>query len=227
MFNVIIVEDDPMVASINKHYLMANPKLKVVGQFSDGQSALDYLSHNPVDLAILDVYLPIMDGVTLLSRIRSYPLELSVIMVTAANDLPHVRQLMALGITDYLVKPFEQSRFNQAIETFIRQQELMSGGCLNQHQIDNLFNKQTKAPISDELIEKGLQPKTLDRILAYMESHQGTPLTCDQIACKVSLSRVTIRRYMNYLLEQQKITSDINYTTGGRPSIMYRYNPDI
>ena len=56
-----------------------------------------------------------------------------------------------------------------------------------------------------------------------MKEHRLEPLTSKKIAEEVNLSRVTIRRYMDYLLEKKEITSDIDYTTGGRPSITYRY----
>ena len=45
--------------------------------------------------------------------------------------------------------------------------------------------------------------------------------TSEEIAEKVGLSRVTIRRYMNYMMEIKEINSEINYQTGGKPSIKY------
>lgn len=56
-----------------------------------------------------------------------------------------------------------------------------------------------------------------------MKVHQLDPMTSDMIAKEVRLSSVTVRRYMNYLLEKQRVISDIDYNTGGRPSVVYRY----
>ena len=73
MIRTIIVEDDPMVAALNKQYLLkSSSKLKIVGAFKDGQSALDYLHKKPVDLVILDVYLPVLNGLDLLQQIRFF-----------------------------------------------------------------------------------------------------------------------------------------------------------
>lgn len=54
MYKVMIVEDDPMVASINQQYLERNQNLKIVGQFRNGQEALEYLENNGADLAVVD-----------------------------------------------------------------------------------------------------------------------------------------------------------------------------
>ena len=55
-----------------------------------------------------------------------------------------------------------------------------------------------------------------------MKENQSKKYTSEDIAEQVGLSRVTVRRYMNYMLEIKEITSEIDYSTGGRPSIKYK-----
>lgn len=224
MYQVIIIEDDPMVASINRTYVELNRNLKVAGVFSNGQDALAYLEKNPADLAIMDFYMPIMNGLELLREIRKRNKTLDIIMVTAANDAVHIKQLLSLGIIDYLVKPFEYVRFNHALAKFIEHQELLKQQNFSQQQLDALLDL-SPASMSDvsEELNKGLQDATLKMILNFMKEHGQESLTSKQIAEETHLSRVTIRRYMDYLVEKQKIVKDIDYTTGGRPSIIYRY----
>ena len=62
MYKVIIVEDDPMVTMINTHYVEQDNRFSVVKSFRNGNDAFNYLSNNQVDLAILDVYMPVLDG---------------------------------------------------------------------------------------------------------------------------------------------------------------------
>lgn len=224
MYQVIIIEDDPMVASINRTYVELNRNLKVAGVFSNGQDALAYLEKNPADLAIMDFYMPIMNGLELLREIRKRNKTLDIIMVTAANDAVHIKQLLSLGIIDYLVKPFEYVRFNHALAKFIEHQELLKQQNFSQQQLDALLDLSpaSTSDVSEEL-NKGLQDATLKIILNFMKEHGQESLTSKQIAEETHLSRVTIRRYMDYLVEKQKIVKDIDYTTGGRPSIIYRY----
>ncbi|MHC1748264.1 MAG: response regulator [Cellulosilyticaceae bacterium] len=85
MPNVIIVEDDLMVMSINKKFISEIPELTVVACFNNGKDALDYLQENPVDLAILDVYMPLVHGITVLEKIRAKALATDVIIRTYSS----------------------------------------------------------------------------------------------------------------------------------------------
>lgn len=223
MYQVIIIEDDPMVASINRQYVELNKYLRVTGQFSNGKDALNYLKDHTVNLAIMDVYMPVMDGVELLTEIRKLQKHIDVIMVTAATDASHVKKLLGLGVIDYLVKPFEYVRFNHALARFMEHQELLKQETFSQEQLDSLFEISSGTASQQEVLRKGLQEKTLETILSYMKEHPADALTSETVAEEVHLSRVTVRRYMNYLLDKKQIVSDIDYTTGGRPSIIYRY----
>ena len=69
MYNVLIVEDDPMVAMINEQYVCRNKNFKVVKSCRNGQEALEYLDNNTVDLIIMDVFMPYMDGIEALKKI--------------------------------------------------------------------------------------------------------------------------------------------------------------
>ena len=85
-YKVLIVEDDPMVAMINEQYVNRNKLFRVIGKCKDGKSALEYIENNDVDLIILDVYMPLMDGFEILRQIRKNKKSVDIIMVTAAND---------------------------------------------------------------------------------------------------------------------------------------------
>ena len=99
----MIVEDDPMVASINQQYLERNQNLKIVGQFRNGQEALEYLENNGADLAVVDYYMPIMDGLEFVRKCHEKNIKTDVIIVTAANTAQDISEFLQLGIVDYLV----------------------------------------------------------------------------------------------------------------------------
>ncbi len=116
MYKVLIVEDDPMVAMINEQYIGRNKKFCVAGKCKDGKGALEFLENNEVDLLILDVFMPYMDGFETLRQIRKKQISVDVIMVTAANDRESLEEALHLGIVDYLVKPFTFERFCMALD---------------------------------------------------------------------------------------------------------------
>jgi response regulator of citrate/malate metabolism len=222
MYEVLIVEDDPMVAMINKQYVHQNPHFHVAALCRDGQAAMEYLDTHTVHLVILDRYMPHIDGITLLRHIREKMMPVSVIMVTAANDSASVEEALRLGITDYLVKPFFNARFQQALTTFLKRQDAFHDlDSLNQQNIDALINSNSVK--QDNELPKGIQDQTLETICNSLENIHSE-LTGEEIADMVGLSRVTVRRYMNYLIEQGKIIGCMNYETGGRPCMLYRWN---
>ncbi len=223
MYKVITVEDDPMVAAINARYLQANDQLRLVGSFANGQDALTYLHNHPVDLAIVDYYMPILNGKDFICRCRLENVSLDVIMITANNAAQEVAEIMRLGAVDYLVKPFTQERFAHAIQKYLDQKETFQPGLqLSQAEIDKVLIPGTSTAAKPSLLDKGLQQQTLDKILEYLESNKQTFLSSEEISREVGLSRVTVRRYMSYLLETSIIVSQVDYATGGRPSIRYR-----
>ena len=226
MYKVMIVEDDPMVASINQQYLERNQNLKIVGQFRNGQEALEYLENNGADLAVVDYYMPIMDGLEFVRKCHEKNIKTDVIIVTAANTAQDISEFLQLGIVDYLVKPFTYERFQKAIDKYLYRKNLAKQDkTLDQAEIDKLLSQdQNIRPAEKVVLEKGLQEQTLERIRTYLEEHKGTLMSSNEIASEVNLSRITVRRYMNYLVENREIISQNDYSTGGRPSIKYTKN---
>ena len=71
MYRVIIVEDEPEIARSTKSCVEKNPEFQVKAIFSDGQEALNYIWLNPVDLIVLDLFMPHMNGKEFLYRLRA------------------------------------------------------------------------------------------------------------------------------------------------------------
>ena len=219
MYHVVLVEDDPMVTMLNRSFLEKDGRFQVEREFQDGRSALTYLSHNAVDLVILDIYMPVLTGLELLRELRRRGVATDVIPVTAANDTQTVDVLLKLGVVDYLVKPFTYPRFHQALDTFCRHRETMSAEVLDQSALDQiLYASHSRGSIPPP---KGLQEKTLDTIRSCLRSAGAEGHTSESLAAQAGVSAVTARRYVNFLVEQGEAESQINYDTGGRPSLRY------
>ncbi|MGN0372953.1 MAG: response regulator [Enterocloster sp.] len=223
MYEVVIVEDDPMVAMINKQYVNQNPHFHVAAVCRDGASAMEYMKDHTVHLVILDVFMPQLNGMEVLRWIRLQKLPVEVIMVTAANDSATLDEALHLGIIDYLVKPFVNARFQTALKKFMTQRSAFQDlSSLNQQNIDYIMESTHRR--SADLTPKGIQDKTMETICRYMQENADKELTSEEIADKVGLSRVTVRRYMNHLLEKGNIAGRMNYETGGRPCMIYRWD---
>ena len=222
-YRVLIVEDDPMVSMINEQYVNRNKAFRVVEKCKDGKSALEYLENNDVDLIILDVYMPLMDGFETLRQIRKNKKTVDIIMVTAANDRASLEEALHLGVVDYLVKPFTYDRFRIALDKYVSHLSALKDlDTLNQKNIDFIIDNAHKK--SGELYPKGIQEKTLQTILDEMKKNPSKWMTGDEIAERIGLTGVTVRRYLNYVTEKGILLSEIDYETGGRPCMRYRKN---
>jgi len=106
MARVLVVDDDPDVRQL------VEMKLRLDGietlTAANGQEALDVLEANDVDLVVLDLMMPVMDGIETCRRIREADdmAELPVIMLTAKAQAADIQTGFATGATDYVVKPF-------------------------------------------------------------------------------------------------------------------------
>ena len=226
-YKVLIVEDDPMVAMINEQYLEKNSKFTVAASLKNGNDAIDYLEKNPVDLILLDVFMPYMDGIETLKKIREKGISAEVIMVTAANDSFTIEQTMHLGVLDYLVKPFAFDRFQVSLEKFIsHKMALKENTFLDQTSIDNIISKPAFLTIKKESVRlsefaKGINKQTLLRIKEYLIKNP-TWHTVEDLAEKLNLSMVTTRHYLNFLKEKSFITIDATHGLNGRPSMLYK-----
>lgn len=221
MYKVLIVEDDPMVAMINEQYIRRNKNFTLVGKCGDGMSALGLLEKTDIDLMILDVYMPKMNGFETLREIRNRQITTDVIMVTAANDIDSLEEALHLGVVDYLVKPFTFDRFQMALEKYIAKiNALKDIEKLNQSNIDSIIVNSRKN--TQDIFPKGIQEKTMQCIMDYLRENSGVWFTGDQIAGEIGLTGVTVRRYMNYLSESGRVIGEMNYETGGRPCMLYK-----
>lgn len=219
MFDVLIVEDDPMVAMINEQYVNRNERFRVVATCNNGKTAVEFLSKKSVDLIIMDVFMPNMNGIETLREIRNRNTTASVIMVTAANDTATFEEARKLGAVDYLVKPFDFDRFQQALDKFALAQSLLrEGKTLTQSSIDQIVGTSANAVNQSP---KGIQEKTKDVILECLATEEDW-MTGEKIAEDTGLSSVTVRRYMNYLVQMGDAVGTMNYETGGRPCMLYK-----
>lgn len=223
MIKVVIVEDDIMVAELNKAYVESVPGFVVDGMLTNGVDALEYLSNNRIELLLLDVYMPKLDGIRLLGEMRKRSILTDVILVTASKDVQHIDEVLKFGAVDYLIKPFEYERIKKALENYaLRFQLLRNKQTFKQEDIDAITSNSFNVHINS--LQKGLNQRTLDRICEFMANNSDRFYTSEEVAGKTKFSRVTIRKYLDHLVSIGKIVSDIQYKTIGRPGYLYKYN---
>lgn len=220
---VFIVEDDPMVADIHCQYVAAMKDFTVVGMAHDGRTALEQLEKRKrdVDLIILDIYMPELDGIHTLREIRRKGCKTDVIVVSAASDMPTINEVLRAGAFDYITKPFQAERLHSSLQSFVGMKEAMAAGprkC-RQEDIDRLFLMRNRKNVCAGL-PKGLSGMTLERIQEILQVSEHS-LSADEVAGLVSVSRVTARRYLEHLVQVGAATVERSYQEVGRPIHKY------
>ncbi|HAT4363539.1 TPA: response regulator [Clostridium perfringens] len=215
---ILIVEDDPMVALINKRFLENVGFKDILGPVQTEEEIIKVLDKENIDLILLDVYLPKKNGIDILKSLRYKKYLTDVIMITAANSVEEVKRAFAYGVTDYLVKPFEFERFEEAINKYKQKNNLLNKReALSQQDID-VISKSLEEKIE---LPKGLNQKTLDRIMEFLKENQRKVWTLREIAYELKISNVTIKKYMDYLEDVKKVNVTLTSGNVGRPEYKY------
>ena len=121
MISVLLVEDEPMVRLLTKEKL--SPSYHVL-EAGDGEIPLDVLDHEHVDLLIVDIQMPNMDGYEFVREIRAAGNSSPVIMLTAMNTFAHKKEGFSLGIDDYMTKPIDYEELNWRMEALLRRAQI-------------------------------------------------------------------------------------------------------
>lgn len=116
----LIVDDEPTVRLLLSRILRREVDCAVT-EASNGIEALDLLGRQPFDFVVIDVMMPIMDGLETLAAIRATPSlrHLPVMVLSAVRDEAQVRQLVSLGISAYLTKPLRPSDASGRVQRFV------------------------------------------------------------------------------------------------------------
>ena len=218
-YSVLIVEDDQQASYTLEQAVNQHPLFKVIAAAESVAETHIYLKQQP-DLILLDISLPDGNGMSLLREIRQQNLNASVIMTTAERESSMVAQAIQFGVNDYLVKPLRLSRVHQALNDFVAfQSKLEESDHIDQLQIDDLMRK-SKAPSKNRKTPKGIDATTLATMVEHIKQRQE-PFSAQEIGDELALSRITARRYLEYLEEQGMVNMSLNYNTGGRPKQLY------
>ena len=221
MKNVLIVEDDPMVAMINEEYLSTFQDIKILGRTYTEKDTLDFLKNNRVDLIILDVFLGEENGIEILKNIRTLGYTTDVIMITSANGGEDIKKAFSLGCIDYLIKPFDFDRLKISIDKIFTRDEILNKSKVKQDSIDNIHSISPALNIKLNL-PKGLNSKTLEKITKIIDNLPNEEFGIKDICEITEISNVTIKKYLDYLESTKYISSFTNYGNIGRPLYLYR-----
>jgi two-component system CitB family response regulator len=217
LIRVLVVDDDFMVARVHTGYVERAPGFHVIGTAHTGEAALAAVAAHRPDLVLLDIYLPDMSGLEVLRALRGSATPIDVLVITAARDITTVRTAIRGGAVHYLIKPFTPVALTEHLERYAesRRHLGMLGSSAQQADVDRLFGT-SRAPA----LPKGLSAATCALVADALRT-AAADLSAAETAELTGLSRVSARRYLEYLCESGRAALQPRYGTAGRPEHRY------
>lgn len=222
MIRTLIVEDDPVVAEVNRGYLERMTGFVVVGTAETGRAALAAVSGTDVDLVLLDFHLPDIDGIEVCRALRAGNRDLvDIIAVTAARDVETVHNALAHGVAQYLIKPYKFSMFRDKLTRYAEYRSGRGRGhTYSQEEVDE--TRRDLCGTSTPTVPKGMSPDTMRNVFAVVRDTDKLWSTTE-VAERTGLADVTVRRYLKELHNQGLLDLELRYGTPGRPEHYYRW----
>lgn len=220
--NVLIVDDDPKIAEIHRHFTEKVEGFKVCGIADTLADAEKMSALFTPDLILLDLYFPEGHGTEILWSLRARHQETDVILITAAKELEPLQNAMRGGVFDYILKPVMFPRFREALERFREHRKSMTTDtALDQRQVDRLLHPYKDETAGEPELPKGIDPLTLKKIEELFAAAQPEGLNAEEVGQRIGASRTTARRYLEYLTAHGRLQAELIYGAVGRPERRY------
>ncbi|PWN05674.1 response regulator transcription factor [Rhodohalobacter mucosus] len=116
---ILLADDHKIVRDGIKLMLESQAGIDVVAEAEDGMEVLKKLDHQVVDLIVMDINMPEMDGITATRAIKEKYPDLKVLALTMSNDDLHIRQMIQAGASGYIMKSAGRNELKEAIHTIM------------------------------------------------------------------------------------------------------------
>lgn len=187
---VLLVDDEIMIREgFKRLFNWEEHDCEVVGEAADGMEALTQIDLLQPDIVIMDINIPIMNGLKVIQLSRIKHPEMAFIIVSGYDDFSYCREALRLQITDYILKPVNYDEF---------------GTC-----IDNLKISMFESRTTDEA---ALEESTITGIVRYMQEHLAEEISLNVLSEEFHLSA----QYISQLFKSEIGVNFLAYLTNIR-----------
>lgn len=186
---ILLADDHKIVIDGLRLILDSNEKFEVVGEVENGQQVIDYIEKQKVDIVVLDINMPIMDGITCAKRIKSNFTDVKVIILTMYAQKSFIEEIIQIGIDGCLLKNNTGKELSDAIERV--------------HSGKSYYDQiQSFSPNEEEIKKYKLGNREIEIIHSLADG-----LTSSQIAEKLFISEHTVKTHRKNILKKLNLHS--------------------
>ncbi|MDJ0733684.1 MAG: response regulator transcription factor [Nostocaceae cyanobacterium] len=193
MIRVLLVDDQSIIREGLSSLLEAKPDIEVVGEAENGQQAVEQALSLQPDVVLMDVRMPVMDGVAALRSLRQKAPEIKVLILTTFDDDDYINQAIRQGAKGYLLKDTPSEELAQAIRAVHKGYSQMGPGILEKVMVATPSTPQPKIPPEWEHLTPR-EKEVLELIAKGMNNRE--------IAETLFISERTVKNHVNSILSR-------------------------
>ncbi len=195
-YQIILADDHSILRAGVKVLVEGKPGLKVVGEVGNGQELLDLLAKIPCDMVILDLNMPLMNGIEALEYIQMHFSKVAVLVLTTHKEKPFLKRALAKGAKGYLLKEETHDKLISAISD-IRQGKRVISAEMTSLIVDDYSSDLTSPLTADLLTQREKEILSLT----------ANGLTSKEIAERLDISARTVEAHRGNVREKLGITT--------------------
>jgi DNA-binding NarL/FixJ family response regulator len=180
---LLLVDDDVLVLESLEILLSEDPSIVIAGKAEQGAQALSFLQNHPVDMVLLDIQMPVMDGIETLQRIRAEFPRVKILMLTTFADYRTLHRCLESGASGFLLKSDSTEKQILTIKAV--------------HQGLPVISEQALRSFSDDQLFSDLKEREQE---VLMQLAQG--LSNKEIAIRLCMSEGTVRNMISVMLDK-------------------------
>lgn len=189
--NVVITDDHKMVREGIKQLLELRDSISVIGMASDGVECISVLKDKKPDLLLLDINMPVKNGLQTLEEIKKINLDVKVILLTVHNEVDYLLKAIEVGADGYVLKDSGSAELINAIEI------VMGGESYIQPDMIPMLNSKMISRNSDKEKMKALTKRELEVLVLVSEG-----MFNKEIADKLSISERTVKNHISSIFKK-------------------------
>jgi NarL family two-component system response regulator LiaR len=192
MIRVVVVDDHAMVRRGLASFLRITPDIQMAGEAEDGQQAIQVIEDTQPDVVLMDLVMPIMDGIEAIKMIHSRFPNIQVIALTSFSDQDMVQKAIHEGASGYLLKNVSGEDLAQAIRSVYAGKVTLAPEVAR----DFILSARSRSPV-ESLTERERE------VLALLVKGRSNP----QIAALLTISRSTARAHVSNILSKLGVSN--------------------
>ncbi|MBF6166108.1 response regulator [Streptomyces gardneri] len=210
----LVVDDDFRVANLHAGIVESIAGFTVAGTANTLAAARTLIAAQPVDLALVDIYLPDGSGIDFVREIRC-----DAMILTASTESDAVRAAITAGALAYLIKPFPHTELAARLAAYARYRRILAAPQIDNTRVSAALH--ALRPTATTTAPATAAPSPTKDLVLRSIHEAGAPLSAGEVATAIGVSRATAQRYLAALVSSGAVRMRLRYGSTGRPEQEY------